>query len=260
MRFYDRNILFSSYGGTISGSSNASLTVSAFDENKRTQWFSSGENTDGNSVFLENILVNQSNIDTIFILNTNINNITIEVDIGAGYVSLSNFTLTKSNDGRNYYYKLNSTISILKIKISGSNTITANQEKEIGEIMAFEELGRIAYYDDIKGDKIKLQTISKLRFGKVDIITHGQYYTFKLKLKNHYVSNDNAIIELLMNRDYEFFIWINDNDEDNIVMYQEPYRFEDVYKVVIQKKVKADYKDNYTAGGINLDLDLIEVY
>ena len=198
MRFFDTNFLFNNFGGSVDASSNTAVANLSFDEDKRFSWSSNGENTDGNAVYLERVLAVSSAMDRIFVKNTNISNLTIQVDIGAGYVTLAtatSFTLVKSDAGDNYYYTLDNSINVSKIKFEGSNTIITNEEKTIQQCLGFTELGTIENNDDIQPKRDRLQAIAKLNSGRFDIINKGRQMSFKLKFKAHYKSEDNAIIK-----------------------------------------------------------------
>lgn len=260
MRLFDTNWLFENFEGVITASSGNPQF--AFDEDSQFGWSSDGEGTNGDAIFINQVLSATSPIDTIFIQKTNINNITIQVDIGAGLVSLataSTFTLTKSDNGENYYYRLDSSINILEIQIDGSNTIVANQEKTIEQILAFEELGQIKNIDSIKPKVIRVQKVSKLNSGKKDIINKGRYFEFQLGFKTHYRSDDNAIIETLLEREDSMWLWINDDSENVQLMSQQPFRFEDIYKVSIEKDNNIAYTNNLFFSGMDLKLKLSEV-
>ncbi len=257
MRFFDTNWLFEKFGGTIAASSG--FPIFAFNEKSKFSWSSSGEGTDGDQIYIERVLAASSPINRIFIRNTNIEDITIEVDTGSGYVALSSFNLIKSNDGSNYFYELENTINILKIKILGSNTIIPNQDKTIQQIFAFKELGQLKNIDDINPKRVRVQKISKLNSGKVDIINKGQYFTFQLKLKSHFKASDNAIITTIINRQDSMFLWINDDLEDVMTMLQEPFRFSDIYKVGVQSDDTLAFTKNLFFSGIDDTINLVEV-
>ena len=262
MRFFDSNFIFSGFGGSYGASSNSSVASFAFIEDFSKMWASSGENTNGNAVYLERILLAPVPIDRIFVQQTNISNLTIEVDLGAGYVSLataSAFTLKQSNDGKTYFYLLDNEISIEKIKFIGSNTSPADEEKKISGCLAFRELGQIKYVSDIAPKISRLQTISKLMAGKTDIINKGNTFSCQIKFKNHYRADQNDLIQTLTARENEFWLWLNDDEEDVIVMSQEPYRFKDIYKVANQKDRALKYSKNMIYSGVDFTLDLIEV-
>jgi len=257
MRIFDTNWLFENLGGSIAASSGTPQF--AFDEDSQFDWASDGEATDGDAIFLTRTLESTNPIDSIFIKETNINNITIEVDVGAGFVALSDFTLTKSDDGMNYYFRLGSSINIDAIRVNGSNTIIANEEKTVAQILAFEELGQIENIDTIDPKIKRVQKVSKLNSGKKDIINKGRYFEFVLGFKTHFRSRDNAIIELLLDRDDAMWLWINDDMENIQVMNQQPFRFQDIFKVSIEKDNGVKYTNNLFFSGMDVKLKLTEV-
>lgn len=261
-RFFNTNYLFENFGGAISASSNTSTAFLAFDEDRSYSWSSDGEGTDGDAISLERVLDATISINRIFVKNTNINNLTIEVDLGAGYVPLataSTFTLIKADAGNNYFYELDNTIDLIKIKFIGSNTIVANQEKIVEQCYAFMELGQIEYNSDIQPKRERIQVRSKLNSGKNDIINKGITWSFKLKLKSHFKESDNQIINDILQRGDELWIWLNDNQEDSMVMIQEPWRFSDLYKVTFSKADSPRFNKNMLFSGLNISFNLIEV-
>lgn len=259
MRFFDTNYLFKGFGGTISASSNSQIAYMAFDEKTKFRWRTNGENTDGNSVYLEQELIAPAIINRIFVADTNISNLTIEVDLGAGYVSLPSNTLTKSEDGYSYFYELDSNQTIEKIKFIGSNTINANEEKYIRNALAFLEIGQIKYNDAVKPKIERIQVINKLNNGRSDVINKGRQISFKIGFRSHYSQADNSIMQQILERDSEFWIWLNDDQEDVIFMPQEPFRFKHIYKVGFKGNHSLAFKDNVWYGGIDTDFSLIQV-
>lgn len=259
MRFFTTNYLFSNFGGSYASSSNSALAPYVFDEETLFPWYSSGENTDGNAIYLERILDVAVSVDRIFVKNTNISNLTIEIDSGAGYVALAGFTLQKSNDGSCYFYKLSAPISLMKIKFIGSNTIIANQEKQIQECLGFSEIGNLKYVADIQPKKELIQAISKLNSGRFDVINKGSQWSFKIKLKSHYKAIDNSVIDAVLQRTQEMWLWLNDDEEDVMIMQQEPFRFQDIYKVAFQKAYSPRFTKNMFFSGLDVDFDLVEV-
>lgn len=259
MRFFDTNYLFRSFGGSFAASSNSTIAYMAFDEKSKFRWKTAGEGTNGDSVYLERVLTASATINRIFVTETNISNLTIEVDLGAGYVSLPSATLTQSNDGYSYFYELASSIAIQKIKFIGSNTIVANEEKYITNAYAFMEIGQIKYNDAVKPTIERVQVVNNLNTGRSDIINKGRQVSFKIGFRTHYSQADNAVIQSVLQEDSEFWIWLNDNQEDVIYMPQEPFRFKDVYKVAFKGNHSMTFKDNAWFSGIDTDFSLIQV-
>jgi hypothetical protein len=259
LRIFDTNYLFENFGGSISASSNVNAAPFAFRELKFLNWTSNGENNDLNEAYLERILDDSLSTNRIVLLGCNLTTPVIQVDTGSGYADLSNFTKITSNDGLNHLFVLDSVISISKIKVKGSTTIVANQEKYVQQMMAFKEIANLPNFADIQPSKDRIQAINKLANGKVDIINKGYTWSFKIKFKAHYSAADNIYISEILNRDSEMWIWINDDLEDVIFMKQEPYRFQDFYKVAFQKKHSPQFNKNAFYSGLDVDFDLIEV-
>lgn len=262
MRFFDTNFLYYGFPGTTAASSNSVISSFPFNEEGAYPWKSNGQAVDGNSIYLERALVQSIPINRIFVQDTNISNLTIQVDLGAGYINLSaatSFNLIKSVAGDNYFYELNNTINIFKIKLIGSNTIISNQDKFIRQVLGFKELGRIKNNDDITPTRNRIQVISKLNSGKSDIINKGSFFEFKVKFKAHYKVEDNSLLELLSKRDQEVWLWINDNQEAIFAMPQEPYKFGNIYKVAQKGNNSTQYAKNKFYSGIDLDLTYTEV-
>ena len=107
--------------------------------------------------------------------------------------------------------------------------------------------------------RTRIQAITKLNSGKVDIVNKGLSWSFKLKLKSHFKESDNEIINTVLQRGSEVWLWLNDNTEDSMVMIQEPWRFGDLYKVTFQKEDSPRFTKNMHFSGINVDFNLIEV-
>lgn len=263
MRFFNTNYLYSAFGGTYVASSNDAISYLCFDEDSTYSWFSDGANSDATQITMTRTLDASAAINRIFIKNTNISDLTIEVDIGAGLVALSSassFTLTKSADGTSYFYELDATINIDEIVIYGTTTIVANSEKEIEQILAFVEIGQIVACDDVSPTKIRNQVINKLLSGKTDVINKGSYYQFKLKFKNHATTaTENALLQTLRDTDDAIWLWLNDNEEARQLFVQEPFQFGDIYKVSRQGNDSASYANNFWGGGFDVDLNYTEV-
>ena len=78
MKFFDVNFGFKAFGGLFDASSNSSSAENAFDESNTTAWQSSGEGTDGTPVYVERDFETDRVISRIFVLNSNIDDISFE--------------------------------------------------------------------------------------------------------------------------------------------------------------------------------------
>lgn len=257
MRIFDTNELFYKFGNTLNGSTGTFQF--AFDENLKTKWQTSGEDSDSDPVYIENIPESNISINRILIIGTNITDLAVQVNLGAGDVALSYTKLIKSNDNTCWLFEFDE-ISTSKVKITGQTTIVANSEKEIAEIYAFKEIGELKNYADIIPTRVRTQIINKLQAGKVHVINQGRHFQFQLGLKTHYNANDNTIINSILQRDMPMFLWLNNNNEDVMVMNQEPFRFQDIYKVAVIKNDSLKFTKNLFFSGIDNQINFEEVY
>ena len=259
MRFFNISDFDSNFPNIYTQSSGSGIY--AFLNDNSYYWESEGEATDGTTSFIQANLptLGTSTIDSLFINESNISDLTIYLNTGAGFVIFTDYIIVSSEDAKSHYYKFNNPQTIVALKIEGSNTTPANQEKKINRILAFSQLGRIENPADVNPTKNRKQVISKLLNGKSDGINFGSSFEIDLKLKNHLTAEDNSIISLLSAQDEELWVWIQDEKEDRYKFFkQEPYRFQDLLKVVIKGKTKPIYKKGYYSA-LDISYKFIEV-
>ena len=233
----------------------------AFINDNKYYWETEGEATDSTISFLQANLqtLQTSIIDSLFILESNITDLAIYLDTGAGLSLFTDYIVVNSEDGKSHYYKFNSAQTIIGLKIEGSNTSPANQEKRINRVLAFKQLARIENPADIDPTKNRSQATSELLNGRKDIINIGSSTDIDLKLRNHLTEEDNDAIQFLNDRDFEFWVWVQDEKEDRFKKFkQEPFRFQDLKKMAIKGKTKLRYKNGYWSG-LDISYKLVEV-
>lgn len=262
LRFFGTNYAELQFGGTITVSSGDNTKEFAFDGLSGTKWLTSGENTDGNSVSIEMDFGFNRTFDALYIYNTNISDIVVSYWNGASYTTINsgNASIIKSDSEQFIFIKLNSAITTAKIKATGSNTITANQEKYITQIMAFSEIGQFEYFPEFSPEIESEQNVFKTTDGRALIIERGEAFSAKIDFKSHVNQNDIDLAEELFARKEPFFIWPNGGDQDGIFRFSfRPYRFQDIIKVSIIGKRKPEFTKNYYRAGFNDSMNLVEV-
>lgn len=259
--FFDFNFALQEFLGTVTVSSNDASKWLAFDGRKDTRWRSSGEGTDGNAISIERDFETNRDIKAFFVYNTNIDNIAFEYYDGSWHniTDPTNATITKSADGKYVYILLNSKTTMSSIRISGSNTIIANNEKEVYGIYAFDLIGTLEFPIDPNPTENLNQTIFEKEDSKNSIITKGESWDFSLSVKSHINQNDIDLLETLKNRDTEFYIWINAGVEGQFDYVFEPYRFRDIYKVARVRGGNPSLTKNLYWTGLNDSIRLVEV-
>lgn len=262
LRFFGTDFNNIAFGGGVTASSSTSLQEFAFDGQVSTRWTSSGENTDGDSIHLTMDYGINRLIDSVFVYNTNIDDISIEYWNGSAWVEFEdgvNATVIKSSDGAYVFAKLTTAVSTQSVRILGSNTIVADQEKYVGMFLAFLEIGQFEYFPDFDADFEPEQNIYKTTNGLSFVIERGEVFTADITMRSHVNQNDIDLFMTLVERKEPFFIWPNGGDESIFAYSFKPYRFRDIFKVSIIGKYSPKLTRNYYKAGLNAKIKIAEV-
>lgn len=261
LRFFGTDFANKTFGGTITVSSADSLKEFAFDGLKGTRWTTSGEGTDGNSVSIEMDFGFNRTFDSFYIYNTNIDDIVIATWNGSSWddVTTSNATIVKRSDGYFVFAKLNTEVTVQKVRITGSNTIVTNQEKYVSMFLVFPEIGQFEYFPIFKPQVDPLQNVFKTTDGRGFVIERGEALSANLQFKSHVNANDIALATTLLERKEPFYIWANAGDESIFTYSFRPFRFEDIFKMAITGSNKPEFTKGYYKAGYNNSIKLIEV-
>lgn len=261
LRFFGTNFADLVFGGTITASSADNTKEFAFDGLSGTRWISDGEGTDGNAVSLEMDFGFNRTIDCLYVSNTNIEDIVLAYWNGASYtnITVSNATIITDASGQYVFVKLNASVDTQKIKLTGSNTITANQEKYVTQFMAFAEIGQFEYFPDFEPEIEPKQNVFETTDGRAVVIERGEAFAARITFRSHVNQNDIDLAEELYARKEPFFIWPHGGDESGIFRFSfRPFRFQDIIKVTIVGKRSPKFSKGYYRAGFNDSMNLIE--
>lgn len=261
LRFFGTDYNANEFDGSTTASSSIANAMFAFDGLQGTRWISSGENTDGNAVYLE-VDYNQSRtVDCFFIYQTNIEDLEVQTWNGSTWVTASPSisTIIQSTDLLNYFIQLDTPVLTTKVKIVGSNTITPNQEKYVTLFHAFVEIGQFEFFPDFKPKVSSKQNTFQTTDGRSFIIERGEFFSAVIEFKSHINQNDIDLAQTLFDRKEPFFIWPNGGDESIFRFSFKPFRFQDIFKVSIVGDNNPTYTKNYYKAGFNSNMNLIEV-
>ncbi len=260
MRFFDSNFSARYQGGAVDQSSG--LGWNAFNENSLFPYVSTGQDTDGDSVWIDRELVADTIITRIFISKTNIANLVIKYmkDGDSSYTTLlaSQYDLTTSEDGTGFLFNIKTNITLNKLRLEGANTTPANEEKMLENIYLFNEIGEIKIFKKIIPERERNQKRLKLDSGGSVIVNKGYGWKISLTLDANNQASDVETFNKLRNSEKNFFVWINDNSEFAFNVYQDGYNFGDLIKVGAFGKSKFEYTDNYFGHGIKDKLTMYE--
>ncbi len=261
LRFLGTDFNELQFGGSPSASSSIANSQFAFDGLLGTRWISSGEATDGNSVYLEMDYGFNRTIDSFYVLDSNIEDMEIQTWNGATWVtaSASIATITKSADLMNMFVKLNTEVTVGKVRVVGADTITPNQEKYITLFHAFPEIGQFQYFPDFQPAITPKQNVFETTDGRGFVIERGESFSAKITMRSHVLQTDIDLAEELLQRKEPFYIWPNGGNDSIFRFSFRPFRFQDIYKVTVIGKSAPEFTKNFYKSGYNNVINIIEV-
>jgi len=261
LRFFGNDLNNTALGGTAAASSSNANAIFAFDGLATTKWLSTGEGTDGNQVTLEMDYSANKQIEAFYIYNTNISDVEAQYWNGSAWVTADSSiaTITKSTDLRYIFIKLTSGVTTTKVRLAGTNTISANSEKSVSQFLTFTELGQFEYFPKLKTKIEPSQNTFKTDSGKYFVIERGEAFTAELIFKSHVNQNDITLLTTLLERKDTFYIWPCGGDTTIFTYSFKPYRFKDIFKVAIVGVNTPELTKNYYKAGLNTKLRLLEV-
>lgn len=261
LRFFGTNYCQLSFGGDITVSSADNTKRFAFDGLTGTRWITDGEGTDGNAISLEMDFGFNRTIDALYVYNTNILDIVLSYWNGSSYtvIDSSNATIIKDPTGYYVFVKLNAPVDTQKVKVTGEDTIVANQEKYVTQLIAFSEIGQFVYFPDFEPEITPKQNIFETTDGRAVVIERGEAFSAKITLKSHVNQDDIDLAEELLARKEPFYIWPNGGDQDGIFRFSfRPFRFMDIIKVTVVGKSSPQFSKNFYRAGYNNVINLVE--
>lgn len=257
LRFFGTDHNNTAFGNTVTVTSRAANKDFMFDGLIYTRWISDGEDTDGNAIGIEVDYGGNRTFDSFYVYNTNILDIVLEYWDGGAWVALTD--VTKSSDNRYVFGRLASPVTATKVRITGEDTIVANQEKSVTLFYTFVELGQFDYFPKPKYKNIPKQNIIDLTDGKAFIIERGDKFTVMVEFKSHVKQTDIDLMRTLIDRKEPFYIWMGGGDVSIFSYLFKPYRFRDIFKVGMVGPDEGELTNNYYKSGYNDKIKMIEV-
>lgn len=266
LRFFGVDYNNINFDGTANASSNPLLAPFAFDGLTSTRWTSSGQNTDGNSIYLEMNYGFNRTVNSFYVYNTNIADVQVEYWNGSAWVILtsSNATITKSIDTNYLFVRSNTDITTMKVRVIGSNTTPANNEKQITLFYAFTELGQFQGFPGFVPTYLLTQDVFNVTDGRNFIIERGEVFNAQINFVSHQIQNDINLASTLFQYKQPFFIWPNGGNEAIFRFQFRPFRFQDIVKVAVSLGSSStsstpSFTGNFYKAGYNDILSLVEV-
>lgn len=258
IKFFDINLAANVFGGTAGASSNSTIALNAFDGSKSTFWCSSSENSDATTSYLQMTFLVTVSISRVYVYGTNAKTYALKYWNGASFSTITPTVTKKSSDGAYMYFEFTPVgTTIFRFEIT--QTLIANSEKVVYEIICTNELGQLQGYPDIKPTISYEQFKQKLLNGKYHVTNRGESFSCELTFRSYLNTSDIALIESLKDRNKEFYVLLCGANETQFTRNFKPFRLKDIYKVAIIDGYDTTYTGNYYKAGYNSTLKLVEV-
>ena len=253
IKFFNDDVLNRKFNGTCLASSDTSNAEKSFDENLEEGWQSSGENDDSITSYIERVLNNAVSGDTLVVANHNLKNLNIYIND----TLFSDYTIkTENNFSVLKFNSLQTNIS--KIKISASQTIVANSEKQVGNILLLKEIGQFIQPQTVASKLNIEQSELSLQSGKKFVFESGRYWEIDISIFS-LEQNDIDLVNNLINLQKNLYIWLCGGNTEQITYKFEPYKFKNFIKVSLAKGVNPGFKDNLYWTGLRDKINFVEV-
>ena len=232
MKAFDINKSLTFFNNTYDSSSGT--PDKAFNGKINRRWETIGEGADGDAVYLECDFGVDTQFDYMFIRGTNIEDIGFQYWTGSTWTTYTPPTTPISSDSGDCYFVDFSTFDYTAYRITGSDTIIADQEKRITEVYTFDLLGSFVIAPFLKVKRLKGQENLVLDNFLMTTINRGSRYEITASLKtNNQVDVD--LFNEIVSRNTEFYLWVNDGEESLMIVDQQAFKFCDVIKLANQK-------------------------
>ena len=204
-------------------------------------------------------------IDRLLLVKHNFKNFQVEYD-NSGWTDFANVVTKEGTQANiqetgntkvNSYYEFDS-VNTQKIRISMDTTLVVDDEKELFEVVATEEIGTFTGYpqnsQSFSRNAIRKQTAR----GRVKYSILDESYTTSLTFDKYPTAVDHTTVLTLWNDLKEFLIYPCGGNEDQFRFEEKGYRLEDIYLVWFSDNFNPNYEQNVYVFGLNYTVALEE--
>jgi hypothetical protein len=145
------------------------------------------------------------------------------------------------------------------IRIIITKTMTANDDKFLGQLIVTKYIGQFAEGFKISELEVgKNKTVTKTQSGKVWVKRDSGAFSCRLSKDNVSTDADLVLIETLHSYYYGFIVWLCGGDISQFRNERIGYRLKDLYLVTPTNEYEPNWDEGFYQHGINIKLDLTE--
>jgi len=253
IKFFSDNIALVNLGGSATASSAQEDAGEAFNGRRMFGWMSFGEADDTKTAFLERDFGGSLYGDTLVIANHNLKPPFVVKINGELLISFTEQTQQGFS-----VISFPHREDIQTLRIEASKTMTANEEKQIGEVMLLSYLGQFAHPQPLKNTLASEQGDLTLQNGRHFIFNCGQAWNFSIDVFALEQADIN-LLEKLWDSGTPFYMWPCGGHKEQFQYHFHPYLFDDFFKVSFTGSRKPNLKENLYWTGLRDSVKLVEV-
>jgi hypothetical protein len=272
IKFFETSKCLNVNGATASASSGDAAANYALDRNPYTLWYTNGSNDLTTETFTITLTAAAS-FNRIFLLSHNFKQYTLKYKLAGVWTDFTNvrgmdglkatISETTFSDTSSYYeFDL---VSATEIQMTVTKTQTANQEKELAQIVLTKEIGTLAGFPVIK--EVVVDRNSKVKrtlSGRYSIQKADETANFSINFKGYPSAVAyNVDIDLMMtlhDLDDPFLVWLCGGKRGTTYFNYtlRGFRLQDLYQMQIEKAYKLSYTSSITKNSLNCEVLLQE--
>lgn len=226
--------------------------------NNRSAWLTTGSNDAANTQ-LDVDLGDEQLIDTIVLIKHNFKAFTIQYWNGAAYTDFSTAINETINTDETSYFTFTE-VSTSKLRLIITGTQTADEDKELYQMLALETEGQLTAWPQIKTPRHagERKTTTMLS-GKRNITEQIGRFSCQLRVDYWKDDTDLLLIERLYFNRRPMLMWLCGGDESQFRTSRVGFRLEDFYLVRPTNDYTPKWYGDVYSTGNELDIRLEEV-
>lgn len=177
----------------------------------------------------------------------------------SAYVLITDSNLVQA-DTENAYIELATPVNTSKIRIIIDDTLVANEEKTLAQLILTTKIGQLEGWPIIKKPTLSRDgKANKMLSGKFNYQVSAGAYSATLEVANWSSDDDLEIVETLYDINEGFLFWPCGGDAEQFKSIRKGYRYEDIYLCRCSNEYVPELYGGFYQSGMVMKIDLVEV-
>lgn len=214
----------------------------------RSAWMTT-DSTDAANTQLDIDLGEDEFLTDIILVKHNWKSYTIQYYNGSTYVNFSTVIAPTNDTAETTHYNF-TRLETSRIRIIILGTQTANDDKELFQLIITDRIGQLAGWPEISGVEFDTtKKITKMLSGKINMVESFESFGFGLSLPVYSNDTDLDIFQSVYDRRKGVLVWLCGGSESQFKTIRKGYRLEDIFLVRPTNDYNSElYKGQYKSG------------